>query len=522
MNRKPVRSLLGSPSSNPRDLTSLLGIQSYNPNAQMPSPTDRMMRPTPQVGLPQSQLQQLAQPTLFGRVRQGVSDAGKGLKQGLLDFTTGPYSDERLRGLSSALLTPSAGRKKSFGERLMTGLESGAKLESDRKQQDFKNKLLQQEMDLQQKKLSTEVLGDVFNVTDMNGNIVGQVVSGTPGYQNELLNPNTLLSKINTTSNSGKKYFDVFTVNEQTGLLNKQIGTYPESGIGKYLADPRFAVTEAGKASSGAGFSAGSPKLSNDTIIFPDGRVQILEGSKTAIQLGLSEDQLILSQEEFDFKKRMAEEEDKRKQSEEERKQKKFDIETQNNEFAKQQAEDGAYSTLGQVSRLIDDMYNDIKQNKESYASLFGPTSIIKDIPIFGPSSAQGVFANKRDQLQSILTIDTIRSMKDQSSTGATGFGALNKEELATIEKFRANLQQATTEEEFTRNLNNLKIFFDASYYGVKNKEGLLESYSPTKHDESLYGPEKEFTINRPVNNTSSPEVVRVYNPETGEFTNGQ
>jgi hypothetical protein len=497
MNRKPVRSLLGSPSSNPRDLTSLLGIQSYNPNAPMPSPTDRMMRPTPQVGLPESQLQQLAQPTLFGRVRQGVSGVGKGLKQGLLDFTTGPYSDERLRGLSSALLAPSAGRKKSFGERLMTGLESGAKLESDRKQQDFKNKMLQQEMDLQQKKLSTEVLGDVFNVTDMGGNIVGQVVSGTPGYQKELLNPNTLLSKINTTSNSGKKYFDVFTVNEQTGLLNKQIGTYSESDINKFLGDSRYAVTEAGKASSGAGFSAGSPKLSNDTRIRSDGLVEIIEGSKTAIEQG-------------------------REQSKEEREQKKFDIKTQNDEFAKQKAEDGAYSTIGQVSRLIDNMYNDIKQNKKSYAPLFGPTSTIKDIPIFGPSSAQGVFANKAERLQSILTIDTIRSMKDQSSTGATGFGALNKEELATIQKFRANLQQATTEEEFTRNLNNLKTFFDASYYGVKNKEGLLESYSPSKHDKSLYGPEKEFTINRPVNNTSSPEVVRIYNPETGEFTNGQ
>jgi len=133
MNRKPVRSLLGSPSSNPRDLTSLLGIQSYNPNAQMPSPTDRMMRPTPQVGLPQSQLQQLAQPTLFGRVRQGVSDAGKDLKKGLLDFTTGPYSDERMRGLSSALLAPSVGRKKSFGERLMTGITVGSELENEKR-----------------------------------------------------------------------------------------------------------------------------------------------------------------------------------------------------------------------------------------------------------------------------------------------------------------------------------------------------------------------------------------------------
>lgn len=497
MNRKPVRSLLGSPSSNPRDLTSLLGIQSYNPNAQMPSPTDRMMRPTPQVGLPQSQLQQLAQPTLFGRVRQGVSGVGEGLKKGLLDFTTGPYSDERLRGLSSALLTPSAGRKKSFGERLITGLESGAKLESDKREKDFKNKMLQQEMDLQQKKLSTEALGDVFNVTDMGGNIVGQVVSGTPGYQKELLNPNTLLSKINTTPNSGKKYFDVFTVDENTGLLNKNIGTYPESGISKFLADPNFVVIEAGKASSGAGFSTGSTKLSNDTRFRPDGTVEIVEGSPTAENLKLSKSKQKLEQE-------------------------KFDIKTQNDEFAKKQAEDGAYSTIGRVSRLIDSMYDDIKQNKDSYTSLFGPTSLIADIPIFGASSAQGSFANKKEQLQAMLTIDTIKSMKDQSSTGATGFGALNKEELATIQKFRANLQQATTEEEFTRNLNNLKTFFDASYYGVKNKEGLLETYSPTKHDKSLYGPEKEFTINRPVNNTSQTQVVRTYNPKTQEFTNGQ
>ena len=79
---------------------------------------------------------------LFGSIGKGLSGAGRDLKSGLLDYTSGPYADERLSAISSAMLTPSMGRPRSFGERLLTGMEKGKEAQTAAEQRDLELRLL--------------------------------------------------------------------------------------------------------------------------------------------------------------------------------------------------------------------------------------------------------------------------------------------------------------------------------------------------------------------------------------------
>ena len=154
MSDEVIKSLLGNPLSSSSGLAGLLGTPGYNPNAPVLSPTDRMMRPTPQVGLPDSQLTALAQPTAIGKIRQGVTDAAQSVRGGLLDYATGPYASQRLSELGKSLMTPSKGRPLSFGERLVGGLEAGSKAEAEKRATDLANIISAQELAIARGKAS--------------------------------------------------------------------------------------------------------------------------------------------------------------------------------------------------------------------------------------------------------------------------------------------------------------------------------------------------------------------------------
>ena len=79
---------------------------------------------------------------LFGSIGKGLAGAGRDLKSGLLDYTSGPYADERLSAISSAMLTPSMGRPRSFGERLLTGMEKGKEAQIKAQKRDLELSLL--------------------------------------------------------------------------------------------------------------------------------------------------------------------------------------------------------------------------------------------------------------------------------------------------------------------------------------------------------------------------------------------
>ena len=106
--------------------------------------------------------------------------------------------------------------------------------------------------------------------------------------------------------------------------------------------------------------------------------------------------------------------------------------------------------------------------------------------------------------------------MKSQSTTGGNGFGALNREELKVVQDLRGRLDRATSPQEFKRVLNDLKIFFQASYYGIKNEAGMIEPYSPSKHDQYIYGNNPAYRINTPKEQEKS--TMRVRRFENGQF----
>jgi hypothetical protein len=430
----------------------------------------------------------------------------------LSGLLSGPGSSARYGALAKAL-TQNSATPMSLGQRLTGGLLAGSDAAKAQEEAAFKRGLLEKEMALETEKVRLKGLevtgnkaGDIFDVIDANtGDIVGQVVSGTEEYLAQISNPDTLLSKTGTTQPKSKDnaLFEVYGLNPETGLFDTIVGTMERGDVSPYLNNPEYAVAPAGKG-IGAGIlvKGMSPDidLNKDSRLNSDGTVTVLLGSKTAQELNLKEGELTLSQDEFRIRREKA---DREKQQ--------FEIDQQNEQILKERQKDKAYSQLGSTVRLIDTIENQIESSKNDFIGLFGAGASIADFPLVGASSSQGVLKNQVDQLLAQLSIDTIQQMKSQSATGATGFGALNKEELKIIQDFRGRLARETSPEEFKRVLNELKIFFNASYYGVKNERGIIEPYSPSKHDKYIYKNDPTYTINTPAQQRLSGQKIRRY-----------
>jgi hypothetical protein len=125
---------------------------------------------------------------LFGSIGKGLAGAGRDLKSGLLDYTSGPYADERLSAISSAMLTPSMGRPRSFGERLLTGMEKGKEAQTKAEERDLELRLLNSK--LTSPKYEKIKVGEVEVLVDTNPNsrtfqktIDPSLTSGTSAFQ---------------------------------------------------------------------------------------------------------------------------------------------------------------------------------------------------------------------------------------------------------------------------------------------------------------------------------------------------
>jgi len=159
----------------------------------------------------------------------------------------------------------------------------------------------------------------------------------------------------------------------------------------------------------------------------------------------------------------------------------------QNEKIIEQRKQDAAYSSLGQIVRTIDAIEQTLKTNEDSFIGLTGAGSVLAEVPLVGAQTPQGVFKNQVDELIGFLTGKGLEKLKTQSRTGATGFGALNEAELNIIKALEGKLSRATTREEFERVLGDIKTRFSASYYGVLGDDGIIQAYSPSKHDTKLF-----------------------------------
>jgi hypothetical protein len=125
---------------------------------------------------------------LFGSIGKGLAGAGRDLKSGLLDYTSGPYADERLSAISSAMFTPSIGRPRSFGELLLTGMEKGKEAQIKAEKRDLELGLLTSK--LTAPKYEKIKVGEVEVLVDTNPNsptfqetIDPSLTSGTSSFQ---------------------------------------------------------------------------------------------------------------------------------------------------------------------------------------------------------------------------------------------------------------------------------------------------------------------------------------------------
>lgn len=92
---------------------------------------------------------------------------------------------------------------------------------------------------------------------------------------------------------------------------------------------------------------------------------------------------------------------------------------------------------LNVIDSLIDEQGN----LKPEAAGVIGGIGGARPDWAYVSEASQGALANI-DRLQSMLNIDTLRDMKNQSRTGATGFGALSERELNVVESSASKLRR--------------------------------------------------------------------------------
>lgn len=87
------------------------------------------------------------------------------------------------------------------------------------------------------------------------------------------------------------------------------------------------------------------------------------------------------------------------------------------------------------------------------------------------PGQAGSVADSRLKGLKDQVMIDTMRSLKAISTTGATGFGSLTEQEGARLEGYLGNLSRSTSEEEIRRVVRDIGDFAEAA------KKRLHEAY---------------------------------------------
>tara|TARA_R100001510_G_scaffold35555_1_gene32026 strand:+ start:530 stop:2059 length:1530 start_codon:yes stop_codon:yes gene_type:complete len=411
-----------------------------------------------------SQLAAAAQPTALGRVRGALS---KNL-----------FDPAMLRGLASGLLTGPTRTPVSMGQRLTTGLLAGQQMKEAEEDKLFKRMLLEREADLATQRLN--LLGTQIDVEQQKllaGGVKGDSV-------------NVRLPSGVTTIGREDEAGNIFVQTEDGQLIPAPFGSTKVSLSVQASGLSDLTPTAQEMVKSGL-------DLSKDSVVLPDGRVQVVPGSKTAEELRLKDlgiqiknDQFELSEKEFETATKFRERELALKEGAAAREDSKFRLEYDKLNFAFQQEQDiagrkkeNAWNTTFAISTKIDDILKKAEQFKPE--SVFGPTSILAKAPIIGASTPQGQVAADLETLKARLVKDAMDQFRAASSAGATGFGALNMKELGVIESLITNLNQAQAPQQIMENLRRLKSTMDSIAYGVVNK-GKFEDYKPTLHNQGL------------------------------------
>lgn len=493
--------------ANPYDFTGLLssprqpmnmvgGIDPLRGQSLMGQPV-RMPAPSPMT----MQLQQRMQPQqgLFGRIGSGLSGAARGLGSAF----TGEGSSARLSALGASLLQGPSRTPISLGSSLAQGLLAGNIAAQQEQERKFKRGLLEREMAVAEAKLKGQKAGNIYNVIK-NGEVVSQVLENTPEFLSEVGNTASRLEKVGTTKIGGDiDFVDIYKKDPEDNKY-KIMQTVRASDAKQFEGKSDYRIVPYGKAYETTTEEKGFD-LSKDTRLLPDGSVEVIAGSKTAEQLNLGKDELKLSQEKLDQRKKEFEREiaikEAKAQVDADIKERGMQIteaeynlkvknearKIQNEKIIEQRKQDAAYSSLGQIVRTIGAIEQTLDMHGNSAIGLTGAGSVLADLPIVGPQTPQGVLRNQVEELVGFLTGKGLEKLKTQSRTGATGFGQLSEKELQIIQALEGKLNQATTDVEFRRVLNEIKIRFGAAYYGVLGSDGIIEAYSPSKHDTKLF-----------------------------------
>ncbi len=422
-----------------------------------------LLSPIPRVNIG-SQLMSAAQPTALGKVRGAL---GQSLS-----------NPNILRGIAAGLLTGPTRTPVSFGQSLLGGLQAGQQLQEAEEDRLFKRRLLEREADLASQRV--DLLGTQIDVEQQKllaGGVKGDSV-------------NVRLPSGVTTIGREDEAGNIFVQTEDGQLMPAPFGSTKVS-----LSVQASGLSDLTPAAQGLVESG--LDLSKDSVVLPDGTVQVVPGSKTAQDLGLKDlgiqiknDQFQLSKEQFDVATKFKEREIALKENTAAREDSlaKLNYDKENFVFLQEQdiagrKKENAWNTTFAISTKIDDILK--KAQQFGPENVFGPESIFAKAPIIGASTPQGQVAADLETLKARLVKDAMDQFRSASSAGATGFGALNMKELGVIESLITNLNQAQAPQQIMENLRRLKSTMDSIAYGVVNN-GKYEDYKPTLHNQGL------------------------------------
>lgn len=444
MINRPITSLLGSAVPMAQEQFGYTPTQMMAGSA-VPSAQQQLgyTRQPPMVNVPVPQIQT---PAGLSSLLAPAPQQKTSMLSGLL---SGPGSSARYGALAKAL-TQNSATPMSLGQRITGGLLAGSDAAKAQEEAAFKRGLLEREMALEAEKVRLKELeitgnkaGDIFDVIDVNtGDIVGQVISGTPEYLSEIQNPNRRLSKIGTTSskNTDLKGYDVYELQDNGEV--KIIGTFSREEASPYFNRAGYRVTD-----MGAGLRGGvSDSLSQRSL---EERMRSNIVAET------------LAERKFELEYTEAQQTFKDNQKLEERQKEAFFQST--------------FDIANQVDNIIG------KAERFGISNVFGPTSVVSDIPIFGASSAQGEVRAQIEELQSKLVKQALDDFRALSKQGATGFGSLSEKELDVVMKKFINLNLQRQPQAILKDLKDLSNEMKSIAYGVI-VDGKFEPYKPSKH----------------------------------------
>jgi hypothetical protein len=171
-------------------------------------------------------------------------------------------------------------------------------------------------------------------------------------------------------------------------------------------------------------------------------------------------------------------------------------------------------SDAAEKSDIMLDAIEGIKEARKDKMPTVGSSSrIIAAAPLVGSETGAGKIRSYVGTLQSGVALEKIKAMKEQSSTGATGFGALNKEELQLLIDDFGKLDPDGNSEVFDKTLANIERRWK------RVKADAIKNISPERWEQlgldDVFGPRDGEVPTIP----DSGNVVRKrYNPATGKI----